>query len=143
MAITRSFNLSIDYKFCSQWMPISVKFHKLCVWLFLIFIYIELQNAGAKENLDCKYCNTFFTYKAPTKKALIHHLKSLHEKELAEESPAYRKEIFGNDFLEKQLPAKAGAPLTPNPTETSVIWFIRIFKKFNSKLAFSTVWLQL
>ena len=94
----------------------------------MIFIYIELQNAGAKENLDCKYCNTFFTYKAPTKKALIHHLKSLHEKELAEESPAYRKEIFGNDFLEEQSQeAKPGAPLTPNPTETSAVWSIRTF----------------
>jgi len=81
----------------------------------------KMENAGAKENLDCKYCNTFFTYKAPNKKALIHHLKSLHEKELAKESPAYRKEIFGNDFFEEQSQeAKPGAPLTPNPTETSV-----------------------
>ena len=88
----------------------------------LIVFDIELQNAEAKENLDCKYCNTYFTYKAPTKKALIHHLKSLHEKELAKESPAYRKEIFGNDFLEEQSQeAKTGAPLTPNLTETSVV----------------------
>ena len=64
----------------------------------------------------CKFCNTFFTYTAPNKKALQHHLKSLHAKELENETPAYRKEIFGKDFIGNSK-VKKDAPLTPNPSE--------------------------
>ena len=52
-------------------------------------------NTEKKEDLSCKYCNTYFTYTAPNKKALVSHLKTLHQAELAKESPTYRKEIIG------------------------------------------------
>ena len=48
-----------------------------------------------KVDLNCKYCNTFFTYTAPNIAALRSHLKTLHQAELAKESDAFRNEIFG------------------------------------------------
>ena len=71
-------------------------------------------NTEKKEDLSCKYCNTYFTYTAPNKKALVSHLKTLHQAELAKESPAYRKEIFGyTDPAPNPTPANN---LTPTQT---------------------------
>jgi ankyrin repeat protein len=52
-------------------------------------------NTEKKEDLSCKYCNTYFTYTAPNKSALVSHLKTLHQAELAKESHTCRTEIIG------------------------------------------------
>ena len=54
------------------------------------------KTVGSKKvDLNCKYCNTYFTYTAPNIAALRSHLKTLHQAELAKESDAFRNEIFG------------------------------------------------
>ena len=64
-----------------------------------------------EEDLTCKYCNTYFTYNAPNKKALINHLSTLHSAELAKASPAERKELLGST----EVSAKPTATSTPTP----------------------------
>ena len=40
----------------------------------------------SKKDLNCKYCNTYFTYTAPNEKALQSHLKTLHQAELVSQT---------------------------------------------------------
>ena len=64
---------------------------KLTTWNSWIKVTDKAPDLPYKKNVSEKeiICT------APTKKALISHYKSYHQAELAKESPAFRKEIFG------------------------------------------------
>ena len=57
------------------------------------------QNRSEKVNLNCKICNKWFAYTAPTKRQLDEHYATIHKGEkIPEEEP---KELYYNPYISK------------------------------------------